>query len=83
MLMIPMIFTAKVEVPLSVMVFKLQLIRGHHAPSHDVVPEDLNLPDLFDLKGRWHGSLDASGGGNGDTLVKTYYCLHYYYLELA
>ncbi|MCH82915.1 embryo defective 2410 protein, partial [Trifolium medium] len=46
------------------------LIRGHHAPSHDVVPEDLNLPDLFDLKGRWHGSLDASGGGNGDTLSK-------------
>jgi hypothetical protein len=48
-LMIPMIFTAKVEVPLSVMVFKLQLVRGHHAPSHDVVPEDINLPDLFDL----------------------------------
>ncbi|WJX41851.1 hypothetical protein P8452_29149 [Trifolium repens] len=48
----------------------LELVRGHHAPSHDVVPEDINLPDLFDLKGRWHGSLDASGGGNGDTLSK-------------
>jgi len=52
----------------------LQLIRGHHTPSHGAVLEDLNLPDLFDIKGRWHGSLYASGGGNGDTLVKIYYC---------
>ncbi|KAI5403590.1 protein TIC236, chloroplastic [Lathyrus oleraceus] len=48
----------------------LELIRGHHDLSHDVVHEDLNLPDLFDLRGRWHGSVGASGGGDGDTLAK-------------
>ncbi|KAJ1411016.1 hypothetical protein SESBI_21551 [Sesbania bispinosa] len=48
----------------------LELIKGHHAPSHDVVLEDIRLPDLFELKGCWHGSLDASGGGNGDTLAE-------------
>lgn len=31
--------------------------------------DDLNLPGLAELKGRWRGSLDASGGGNGDTTV--------------
>ncbi|CAK8568700.1 unnamed protein product [Lathyrus sativus] len=48
----------------------LELIRGHHDPSHDIVLEDSNLPDLFDLRGRWHGSVGASGGGDGDTLAK-------------
>lgn len=48
----------------------LQITRRHHAPSNDVVLEDLDLPGLSELKGRWHGSLDASGGGNGDTVVK-------------
>ncbi|KAK7283049.1 hypothetical protein RIF29_12289 [Crotalaria pallida] len=48
----------------------IELIRGHHAPSHDVVLEDLSLPGLSELKGRWRGSLDASGGGNGDTLAE-------------
>ena len=48
----------------------LQKIRGLHAPSDDVVLEDLTLPGLSELKGHWRGSLDASGGGNGDTLVK-------------
>ncbi|KAK7311846.1 hypothetical protein RJT34_10254 [Clitoria ternatea] len=47
----------------------VELIRRHHAPSNDVL-EDLSLPGLLDLKGRWHGSLDASGGGNGDTLAE-------------
>ncbi|TKY74672.1 hypothetical protein E2542_SST03435 [Spatholobus suberectus] len=47
----------------------LELIRGHHAPSNDVL-EDLSLPGLLELKGCWHGSLNASGGGNGDTLAE-------------
>ncbi|KAK7351417.1 hypothetical protein VNO77_10862 [Canavalia gladiata] len=47
----------------------LELTRGHHAPSADVL-DDLSLPGLLELKGRWHGSLDASGGGNGDTLAE-------------
>ncbi|KAI4337379.1 hypothetical protein L6164_015804 [Bauhinia variegata] len=48
----------------------LEIIRGHHAPSNDVILEDLSLPGLSELKGRWRGSLDASGGGNGDTLAE-------------
>ncbi|XP_028802385.1 uncharacterized protein LOC114757483 isoform X2 [Neltuma alba] len=48
----------------------LEITRGHHAPLNDVVLEDLDLPGLSELKGRWHGSLDASGGGNGDTVAE-------------
>ncbi|KAK7377280.1 hypothetical protein VNO80_02702 [Phaseolus coccineus] len=48
----------------------LETVRGLHAPSNDVVLEDLSLPGLSELKGHWHGSLDASGGGNGDTLAE-------------
>lgn len=51
-------------------------MRGLHAPSNDVVLEDLTLPGLSELKGHWHGSLDASGGGNGDTLVKKFQVLY-------
>lgn len=40
-----------------------------HHWSDDVILEDMTLPGLAELKGRWQGSLDASGGGNGDTLV--------------
>ncbi|KAL5144978.1 hypothetical protein HKD37_06G015148 [Glycine soja] len=47
----------------------LELRREHHAPSNDVL-DDLSLPGLLELKGRWHGSLNASGGGNGDTLAE-------------
>lgn len=47
----------------------LQEIRGHATPSDEVILEELNLPGLAELKGRWRGSLDASGGGNGDTMV--------------
>ena len=61
------------------MILNLQLIREHHVPSNDVL-EDLSLPGLLELKGRWHGSLNASGGGNGDTLVKIYCCLYYWRL---
>ncbi|KAL5144980.1 hypothetical protein HKD37_06G015148 [Glycine soja] len=46
-----------------------KLRREHHAPSNDVL-DDLSLPGLLELKGRWHGSLNASGGGNGDTLAE-------------
>ncbi|XVE71601.1 hypothetical protein DITRI_Ditri10aG0164400 [Diplodiscus trichospermus] len=48
----------------------LEVIRGHYTASNEVILEDLNLPGLSELKGRWHGSLDASGGGNGDTMAE-------------
>ncbi|KAJ7958710.1 Embryo defective protein [Quillaja saponaria] len=48
----------------------LEILRGHHTPSNEVVLEDLSLPGLSEFKGRWHGSLDASGGGNGDTMAE-------------
>ncbi|KAF5748231.1 hypothetical protein HS088_TW04G00182 [Tripterygium wilfordii] len=48
----------------------LEVIQGHNAPSNEVILEDLSLPGLAELKGRWHASLDASGGGNGDTMAE-------------
>ncbi|CAL8996726.1 unnamed protein product [Prunus brigantina] len=48
----------------------LEVIRGHYAPLNEVVLEELNLPGLTELRGSWHGSLDASGGGNGDTMAE-------------
>ncbi|KAJ8429390.1 hypothetical protein Cgig2_002012 [Carnegiea gigantea] len=57
------------EVDSNVESVKYQIIRMHHTPD-EVTPEDLSLPGLSELKGRWHGSLDASGGGNGDTVVE-------------
>ncbi|XVE98519.1 hypothetical protein REPUB_Repub03eG0113100 [Reevesia pubescens] len=48
----------------------LEVIRGHYTASNEVILEDLSLPGLAELKGRWHGSLDASGGGNGDTMAE-------------
>ncbi|CAH2060516.1 unnamed protein product [Thlaspi arvense] len=48
----------------------LEEIRGYYTPASEVVLEDLSLPGLAELKGHWHGSLDASGGGNGDTLAE-------------
>lgn len=47
----------------------LEEIRGHSTPSDEVILEELSLPGLAELKGRWRGSLDASGGGNGDTMA--------------
>ncbi|KAL9313337.1 hypothetical protein ACSQ67_018789 [Phaseolus vulgaris] len=47
----------------------LELIRELHVPSNNVL-ENLSLPGLLELKGCWHGSLNASGGGNGDTLAE-------------
>lgn len=48
----------------------LEEIRGHPNSSDEVVLEDIDLPGLAELSGRWNGSLDASGGGNGDTVVE-------------
>ncbi|EPS62501.1 hypothetical protein M569_12289, partial [Genlisea aurea] len=48
----------------------LEEIRGHSAVPYEVVLEDVNLPGLAELKGRWCGSLEASGGGNGDTTAE-------------
>ncbi|KAG6403086.1 hypothetical protein SASPL_135303 [Salvia splendens] len=47
----------------------LEEFHGHCATSYEVVPDDFDLPGLAELKGRWRGSLDASGGGNGDTMA--------------
>ncbi|KAH6835833.1 embryo defective 2410 [Perilla frutescens var. hirtella] len=48
----------------------LEEFRGHCAASYEVVLDDFDLPGLAELKGRWRGSLDASGGGNGDTMAE-------------
>ncbi|KAI3695763.1 hypothetical protein L1987_78763 [Smallanthus sonchifolius] len=48
----------------------LEEIRGHSTPTDEVILEELSLPGLAELKGRWGGSLDASGGGNGDTVAE-------------
>ncbi|KAK2983126.1 hypothetical protein RJ640_022598 [Escallonia rubra] len=48
----------------------LEEIRGYLTASEEVILEDLSLPGLAELKGRWRGSLDASGGGNGDTMAE-------------
>ncbi|KAL0323881.1 UNVERIFIED_CONTAM: protein, chloroplastic [Sesamum calycinum] len=48
----------------------LEEVRGHCAASYEVVLDDFDLPGLAELKGRWRGSLDASGGGNGDTTAE-------------
>ncbi|CAH9071974.1 unnamed protein product [Cuscuta epithymum] len=48
----------------------LEEIHVLFTPSDEVVLEDFSLPGLAELKGRWCGSLDASGGGNGDTLAE-------------
>ena len=46
-----------------------QEIRGYFTPPNEVIVEDVSLPGLAELKGRWNGNLEASGGGNGDTVV--------------
>ncbi|KAL2897742.1 Structural maintenance of chromosomes flexible hinge domain-containing protein 1 [Bienertia sinuspersici] len=48
----------------------LEVIRRHYTPSDEVTPEEISLPGLSEFKGHWHGSLDASGGGNGDTVAE-------------
>ncbi|XP_062194622.1 protein SUBSTANDARD STARCH GRAIN 4, chloroplastic-like isoform X1 [Phragmites australis] len=41
----------------------------YHDWLDDDTMEDITLPGLAELRGYWRGSLDASGGGNGDTMV--------------
>ncbi|KAM6592238.1 hypothetical protein CsatA_014843 [Cannabis sativa] len=48
----------------------LEVIHFHFISSNEVILEDLSLPGLAELKGHWHGSLEASGGGNGDTMAE-------------
>ncbi|KAJ3694159.1 hypothetical protein LUZ60_009639 [Juncus effusus] len=48
---------------------QLKAIQTIHDWLDESILEDITLPGLAELKGRWHGSLDASGGGNGDTLA--------------
>ncbi|XP_072998908.1 protein SUBSTANDARD STARCH GRAIN 4, chloroplastic isoform X1 [Typha latifolia] len=48
---------------------QLKAIQTHYNWSDDNILEDITLPGLAELKGHWHGSLDASGGGNGDTMA--------------
>ncbi|KAJ0977840.1 hypothetical protein J5N97_013314 [Dioscorea zingiberensis] len=47
----------------------LKELKSHFYGSDDIILEDIALPGLQELKGCWHGSLDASGGGNGDTMA--------------
>ncbi|KAL1539650.1 protein TIC236, chloroplastic-like protein [Salvia divinorum] len=47
----------------------LEEFHPHCATSYEVVLDNFDLPGLAELKGRWRGSLDASGGGNGDTMA--------------
>ncbi|KAL8090119.1 protein TIC236, chloroplastic [Apium graveolens] len=48
----------------------LEEFRAHFTLPNEVILEELSLPALAELKGRWRGSLDASGGGNGDTMAE-------------
>ncbi|PKA54157.1 hypothetical protein AXF42_Ash018167 [Apostasia shenzhenica] len=44
-------------------------IRSHYNWSEENILEDIALPGLAEFRGHWRGSLDASGGGNGDTMA--------------
>ena len=46
-----------------------QAVEMYHDWLDDDTIEDITLPALAELRGYWRGSLDASGGGNGDTMV--------------
>ncbi|KAL0553286.1 hypothetical protein IC582_007175 [Cucumis melo] len=48
----------------------IEVIRRQFILSDEIVLEDLSLPGLSELRGCWRGSLDASGGGNGDTMAE-------------
>ncbi|KAF3780354.1 hypothetical protein EJ110_NYTH39403 [Nymphaea thermarum] len=48
---------------------QLEALHLRYISSDDVSLEDISLPGLSELRGRWRGSLDASGGGNGDTMA--------------
>ncbi|EHA8590861.1 hypothetical protein COCNU_scaffold026073G000010 [Cocos nucifera] len=48
---------------------QLKAIQRYYNWSDESILEDITLPGLAELKGHWYGSLDASGGGNGDTMA--------------
>ncbi|CAO2199264.1 unnamed protein product [Urochloa humidicola] len=48
---------------------QLKALEMYHDWLDDDAMEDITLPGLAELRGYWHGSLDASGGGNGDTMA--------------
>ncbi|KAL2635099.1 hypothetical protein R1flu_006578 [Riccia fluitans] len=43
------------------------LRRSDSTTESEGTPESIPLPGLAELRGSWHGTLDASGGGDGDT----------------
>ncbi|KAG0475018.1 hypothetical protein HPP92_014704 [Vanilla planifolia] len=45
----------------------LEEIQSNYSWSQDNIIGDITLPGLAEFRGCWHGSLDASGGGKGDT----------------
>ncbi|KAK8938369.1 hypothetical protein KSP39_PZI010980 [Platanthera zijinensis] len=47
----------------------LEEIQNHYKWSENNILDDINLPGLAEFRGCWHGSLEASGGGNGDTMA--------------
>lgn len=47
----------------------LEKIQNHYNWSVDNILNDITLPGLAEFRGSWHGSLEASGGGNGDTMA--------------
>ena len=49
-----------------------QAVEMYHDWLDDDTIEDITLPALAELRGYWRGSLDASGGGNGDTMVSMF-----------
>lgn len=48
---------------------QLKAVEMYHDWLDDDTIEDITLPALAELRGYWRGSLDASGGGNGDTMA--------------
>lgn len=52
--------------------YLLQALEMYHDWLDDDTMEDITLPGLAELTGYWRGSLDASGGGNGDTMVSMF-----------
>ncbi|XP_038973115.1 protein SUBSTANDARD STARCH GRAIN 4, chloroplastic isoform X2 [Phoenix dactylifera] len=48
---------------------QLKAIQRYYNWADESILEDISLPALAELKGHWYGSLDASGGGNGDTMA--------------
>jgi len=51
---------------------QLKALEMYHDWLDDNTMEDITLPGLAELRGYWRGSLDASGGGNGDTMVSMF-----------